>query len=260
MIRAMSFLPPELIFDILSRLPLKDLMRFLCVSKAWHALIHDQFFIKTHLQRSIETNSAPLTILLRKFSPECPSHFFSLPFNDNETIGTAVKIKQPLKCPDEFTDILLGYSVHGLGSQAHIYSLKSNSWKRIQDMPCNCYGVHPTYLMFCNGALSCLVQNRLEKNRHIILNLSLAGEKYCQFCIPVDPDNESRLGLEVLGGCLILYDTFLETQHDVWIMKEYGVTESWTLLYSIEGEDLPWSFDFLFTPLVISNYGVNKSK
>ncbi|KAL6292102.1 hypothetical protein ACE6H2_000244 [Prunus campanulata] len=332
----MSFLPPELIFDILSRLPPKDLMRFLCVSKSWYALIHDQIFIKAHLQRSIETNSAPLTILLRKFSPECPpSHFFSLFFSDNETIGTAVKTEQPLKCPDEYTDILLGYSVHGLvwihnddesdmalwnpsiqkfkkihvptfepeassssgsemeqrrepwdacygfgydsvhddyklvrivefanegrivGSQVHIYSLKSNSWKRIEDMPRNCFGIHHDYLMFCNGALSCLVYNRLCKNQVIILTLSLASEKYCQFRNPVHHlnINESRLTLRVLGGCLCLCDTFLETQHDVWIMKEHGVAESWTLLYSIERGDLPWWIDFMCVPLVFSRNG-----
>ncbi|KAH0994037.1 hypothetical protein GBA52_005520 [Prunus armeniaca] len=110
----MSILPPELILDILLRLPHKDLIRSLCVSKAWYAFIHDQRFIKAHLQRSIETNSALLSILIWSDNPEdAPSGFFSLTFRDNETIGAAVRTEHPFKYADNYTDIL-GNSVHGL--------------------------------------------------------------------------------------------------------------------------------------------------
>ncbi|KAI3978341.1 hypothetical protein MKX01_013139 [Papaver californicum] len=40
--------------EILSRLPVKSLMRFKCVCKRWQSIIHkDQFFIDLHLSRSI---------------------------------------------------------------------------------------------------------------------------------------------------------------------------------------------------------------
>ncbi|TQE06975.1 hypothetical protein C1H46_007365 [Malus baccata] len=48
----------------------------------------------------------------------------------------------------------------------------------------------------------------------------LATKEYCQFPTPVDGDDSTEMS-------------------DVWIMKKYGVTESWTLLYSIEQEALP---------------------
>ncbi|CAB4261633.1 unnamed protein product [Prunus armeniaca] len=51
----MSNIPQKLIFDILSRLEPKDLIRYTCVSKAWYALIHNQDFIKAHHERSIKT-------------------------------------------------------------------------------------------------------------------------------------------------------------------------------------------------------------
>jgi len=35
----------ELIFEILSRLPVQDLIRFMSVCKAWHAIISDPFFV-----------------------------------------------------------------------------------------------------------------------------------------------------------------------------------------------------------------------
>jgi hypothetical protein len=40
-----AFLPDEVIFDILSRVPVKSLCRFRCVSKVWRAIVSDPIFI-----------------------------------------------------------------------------------------------------------------------------------------------------------------------------------------------------------------------
>ncbi|CAL5039773.1 unnamed protein product [Urochloa decumbens] len=55
-----SRLPEDVIFDVLSRLPLKPLCRFRCVSKAWHALISDPAFIAAQSSRDAD----PLPVLL----------------------------------------------------------------------------------------------------------------------------------------------------------------------------------------------------
>ncbi|BFG13985.1 hypothetical protein CerSpe_002590 [Prunus speciosa] len=318
----MSILPPELILDILLRLPPKDLIRSLCVSKAWYAFIHDQRFIKAHLQRSIETNSAPLSILIWSDNPEdAPSGFFSLTFSNNDTIGAAVRTEQPFKYADNYTHIL-GNSVHGLvcirnyvdweialwnpsiqklkkipfptfetprferlayygfgydsvhddykvvgivdcyteSRQVHIYSLKSNSWERIQNMPCNHLDFHSDYIVFFNGALNWLMHPVLDETPHIIQTLNLASEEYCQFSTPVVLDDmynmhTPTLSLEVLGGCLCLCVDRFGAAHDVWVMKEYGMTESWTLLFSIEPEAVLWVHVHSFKPLVLSKNG-----
>ncbi|KAI3915855.1 hypothetical protein MKX01_026493, partial [Papaver californicum] len=51
--------------EILSRLPVKSLMRFKCVCKRWKSIIHkDQFFIDLHLSRSITTTPTRRTSFL----------------------------------------------------------------------------------------------------------------------------------------------------------------------------------------------------
>ncbi|KAI3989261.1 hypothetical protein MKX01_003964 [Papaver californicum] len=43
----------DIVYEILSRLPVKSLMRFKCVSKHWHSIIHkDPYFIDLHLNQS----------------------------------------------------------------------------------------------------------------------------------------------------------------------------------------------------------------
>ncbi|XP_020231922.1 F-box/kelch-repeat protein At3g23880 [Cajanus cajan] len=45
-------LPGELMVEILSRLPVKELMRFRCISKSLNSLVFDPTMVKLHLQRS----------------------------------------------------------------------------------------------------------------------------------------------------------------------------------------------------------------
>ncbi|XP_058739623.1 F-box/kelch-repeat protein At3g23880-like [Vicia villosa] len=60
---SLPILPPELIEEILSCLPVKLLVRFTCVCKHWNSLIFDPRFAKLHLERSPKHTHTLLTLL-----------------------------------------------------------------------------------------------------------------------------------------------------------------------------------------------------
>lgn len=122
-----SKLTQELITEILSRLPVKPLVRFLCVSKTWYALIKNPDYINMHLKRSIESKRDRTLIfqasvdfkskdpcLLRMIEEDCElppgkdrtTAFYSACFQENDSFGRAVKLDQPLRRPRANTRIL----------------------------------------------------------------------------------------------------------------------------------------------------------
>ncbi|KAM7497594.1 hypothetical protein LguiA_022008 [Lonicera macranthoides] len=54
---SMDYIPPELLIDILTRLPVKTLLQYTRVSKSWHSLITSPSFITTHLNNQRNLNN-----------------------------------------------------------------------------------------------------------------------------------------------------------------------------------------------------------
>ncbi|GLT73196.1 hypothetical protein SLA2020_450700 [Shorea laevis] len=93
---SMSKLSSELIADILSRLPVKSLVRFQCVSKSWNAIINCPYFIREHLERSIQKNTERAIIVKeRRFLGT--QEYYSVRFNEDGQFDRPVKIPQPLR-------------------------------------------------------------------------------------------------------------------------------------------------------------------
>lgn len=57
-------MPEEMIFQFLSRLPPKSLMRFKCIQKSWYALINNPKFVDKHLH--LYNNNSSTCILLKR--------------------------------------------------------------------------------------------------------------------------------------------------------------------------------------------------
>ncbi|PSS29074.1 F-box protein [Actinidia chinensis var. chinensis] len=86
----MADLPSEIVADILSRLPVKPLLCFRSVSKPWCALIDSPDFIKTHLSRSIQTQTDLSLILSDTIEPRL--HSLCL-----DSLDRAIELNPPLR-------------------------------------------------------------------------------------------------------------------------------------------------------------------
>ncbi|KAK4589630.1 hypothetical protein RGQ29_020274 [Quercus rubra] len=91
-----SHIPLELTLNILHHLPVKSLVRFLCISKQWRHLISSQDFIKKHLKLSIESNR-DCGIILRHYDDSDFLRFLFAPLSDNNQFGNAVEIHSALQ-------------------------------------------------------------------------------------------------------------------------------------------------------------------
>ncbi|XP_047173711.1 F-box/kelch-repeat protein At3g23880-like [Vigna umbellata] len=75
-------LSQDMIMEILSWLPVKDLLRFKCVSKGWNQLVSDSAFVKLHLQRSSKYTHTLLTFLDYSPSYRLIHYAFVCPIQD----------------------------------------------------------------------------------------------------------------------------------------------------------------------------------
>ncbi|EXB82447.1 F-box protein [Morus notabilis] len=99
-----TFLPLEIIVDILYRLPVNDLLRYRCVSKQWRSLIDGPDFIKLHLNHSKQSNSNLAAVLFNK------NDILRI---DLDSLGgaAAVKLNHPI---DDGSEIFILGSCNGL--------------------------------------------------------------------------------------------------------------------------------------------------
>ncbi|KAL3508094.1 hypothetical protein ACH5RR_033476 [Cinchona calisaya] len=122
------------------------------------------------------------------------------------------------------------------GTFVDVYSLKMKTWRRIENSPCDHsypHGMHSGVLL--NGAIHWLATDTsVEGSPDIVAAFGLSDEKFKHFGVPscFNKRKSSAYKLAVVEGCLgmvcdVAYDTY---QYYIWIMKEYGVQESWTKL------------------------------
>ncbi|KAK9937811.1 hypothetical protein M0R45_014580 [Rubus argutus] len=110
-----------------------------------------------------------------------------------------------------------------------MYSLRTNSWRRIQDFPLDIsYRLVYKSATFVNGALHWLASPGSSITT-VIVSLDLASETYME--VPQPDHYGSQIGIAASSrGCLcLLVHNYASQSYDIWVMKEYGLRESWTI-------------------------------
>lgn len=113
-------------------------------------------------------------------------------------------------------------------TEVKVYTLGANSWRRIQEfpsgIPCDEMG------KYASGTLNWMATTASSPPLAII-SLDLGNESYVELSKP-DCGYATASNLGVLRDCLCIISAY-GTHSDLWIMKDFGVKESWTKLLSI---------------------------
>ncbi|KAK9684509.1 hypothetical protein RND81_10G214800 [Saponaria officinalis] len=248
-------IPTEIITDeILAKLPVKSLVRFKCVSKFYNTVISSPEFIDLHLRQSLSSDANRLLIFAEKYN----KHLYSLDVDSQDPTSIALRIPLP-RTLDKwlYSEVSIVGSFNGLlcvGVQyagtfydfvldAAVFSLRESEWKLVEDVD------NPTDQLFID-------QNVLMKNH--LLNWLISGSGgyriYCfdvrsdkwtsevplmdlftQEMVRTDEDENKvvrEVNLGILQGCMCL-SARTNLSEVVWMMKEYGVKESWVKLFDI---------------------------
>uniref|UniRef100_A0A1U7WG31 F-box protein CPR30-like n=2 Tax=Nicotiana sylvestris TaxID=4096 RepID=A0A1U7WG31_NICSY len=143
---------------------------------------------------------------------------------------------------DDYKVVRMFYAVNGGNScdvNVEIYSLKSDSCKEIDGFQCG--KIHSCLGKLVNGKLHWITSGAHPgSNDGDIIFIDLADEKWGMLEQPCHGEGEFYFKLGVLGSDLSIFRTYQSAWADVWVMKEYGVKESWAKIYTIKfDEDFP---------------------
>ncbi|XP_058215570.1 F-box/kelch-repeat protein At3g06240-like isoform X1 [Rhododendron vialii] len=158
----------------------------------------------------------PSTREFRKLPP-CPSAFNGNPWKCFDGYGFGYDSQS-----DDFKVVCISHHQESGDKEASLHDLRTSSWKKIENSPCDHSGVGHVSGVLVRGALHWIGRTSTS---NVIVALDLADEKYRT--IPTLDCMGDQLVL--LGGCLCVSGKWYDHNHaDFWVMKEYGVDESWT--------------------------------
>ncbi|GLT63239.1 hypothetical protein SLA2020_358170 [Shorea laevis] len=130
----MSALMPELVTDILLRLPVSSLLRFRCLSRSLCTEIDSENFVKNHLNRSIQTKTRQKLVIYNDLSIHCPCKIYVANFDDD--LADAFPLNKPF-ISRHHTTFLYGYcnGLILLGPDLAIWNPFTRRYKKLPFCP-----------------------------------------------------------------------------------------------------------------------------
>ncbi|CAI9109039.1 OLC1v1008776C1 [Oldenlandia corymbosa var. corymbosa] len=269
-------LPQDIMVDIISRLPVKSLLRFKCVCKIWNSLISKPNFVLSASSRE------RVVVMCSPFTRSVSAGLAMATFYSVDDKLAITKVPSPLG------DFLVTYSnfacVGSYNGMVLFYANKSFRMWNPSTGRCSLFGQlngltnrfresHRIISGLCFdktsddykvllvttrrplgvGASDTIVHVASLKKWRIQKDLLIYfDEEIDQFKeLPMPEDDNGGLayyfGLAILDGCLCLsrvakrYEDFNRDNddNDVFVMAEYGVKHSWTKRFTIKGLLVP---------------------
>ncbi|EYU31483.1 hypothetical protein MIMGU_mgv1a023525mg, partial [Erythranthe guttata] len=242
----------DVLEEILSKLHVKDLLRFKSVSKKWNSIISTQYFINLHLKKSISSASRHL-ILVRDdikveltWPEEAIIYFLGISsdgiichiinYNARTTIcmlNPATRVSKTVNVNNKINNIISWFGRESsdddvykvvLGVMAHEHQLAFDFYE------------HGTLF---NGIVHWLVTRAdtvmdLDHTSSSVMFTYNLGRKCVGEIIPTPVNPQKRGIIGVIDGCMsVVCEDCSREIYEVWVMKEYGIKESWTKLMNI---------------------------
>ncbi|CAK8541404.1 unnamed protein product [Lathyrus sativus] len=126
-------------------------------------------------------------------------------------------------------------------TNVRVFSLQDNAWRNIENPPVarNC-SMNPVYL---SGSVNWLASHGVSiiYPQFVIISFDLGSESHTQYPTPPGFDllpSVHAPNLTVLKECLCFCHDFKQTHFVIWLMKEFGVEDSWTQFLKISYHNL----------------------
>ncbi|KAB1201227.1 hypothetical protein CJ030_MR0G004585 [Morella rubra] len=200
-----------------------SLLRFKCVCKAWYALITRQNFVHKHLLHNKNRN--PLFLVHRR---DRTTRDYLVSRLSYETL----QIIKLLKFWESDPNLI--YFEKDKKFQSELYSLSSNSWRKVDSLP----HVYSRGFMgaYTNGIASWWAQNDCE----IVLSFDMSNEVFLTTPLPdegvIGQVSDTWKNFFVLNELVAMAIYIIEEGPfglDIWFLLEYGVKESWTKMITV---------------------------
>ncbi|KAM2015134.1 hypothetical protein FF2_044897 [Malus domestica] len=124
-------------------------------------------------------------------------------------------------------------------TMAEVYSLATGSWRSLGSVALQCAIYGREKHLFFNGALHWPAVSR-ARDDHFILTFDVGNELFCQMSMPSSVIWSYILGLllSVSGdkkfiALFVMKADSKDSYLEIWVVKEYGVKESWTKLINL---------------------------
>lgn len=130
--------------------------------------------------------------------------------------------------------------------RVELYSLKANSWKRLPNVETyfRRYGHSNRDMVFLNGALHFIATRESSMPKLVILGFDLGDEVFPE-CMQIDLGNRFLWKFEESLSVLWIRSKETASELEIWVMKKYGVEESWSLVSRVwlGGYPFKWCFN-----------------
>ncbi|KAL5725859.1 hypothetical protein ACHQM5_008951 [Ranunculus cassubicifolius] len=123
-------------------------------------------------------------------------------------------------------------------NQIFLYTLNSNSWRRLNTIPYKPrIGVASKMVLVDNNLhfFGTWTNSEVRPNSKLILSFDLSNEVFKEILLPNNGEGFMDIIQSSSRLCVAFYMSN-PRRTDVWVMKEYGIQESWTKSFSINEE------------------------